>query len=71
MHVRLSRCSVYKPRARADTCPQDGCTARLYDNRVAGNGAGSVQIDVGSVAVNVNEVASRNTLDTPSAAVTI
>jgi hypothetical protein len=51
--------------------PQDGCSARLFDNKVAGNGAGSVQIHVGSVAVDVAEVAARNTLDTPAAAVTL
>jgi parallel beta-helix repeat protein len=47
---------------------QDGCTARLFDNKVAANGVGSVQIHVGSVAVDVGEVTARNTLDTPAAA---
>lgn len=49
--------------------PQDGATARLFDNKVAGNGTGSVQVDVGSVAVNVEEVNGKNSLDTPATAI--
>jgi hypothetical protein len=49
--------------------PQDGCTARLFDNKVAGNAAGSVRVDVGSVAVDVSEVNGKNALDTPAAAI--
>jgi hypothetical protein len=33
---------------------------------VSGNGTGSVQVDVGSVAVDVSEVNGRNSLDTPA-----
>ncbi|KIY96613.1 hypothetical protein MNEG_11348 [Monoraphidium neglectum] len=47
----------------------DGCTARLFDNKVAGNAAGSVRVDVGSVAVDVSEVNGKNALDTPAAAI--
>lgn len=50
-------------------CTQDGCTARMFENKVAGNGAGSVRIDVGSVSVDVAEVSNKNSLDAPAAAV--
>ena len=53
-------------RAPIAPAPQDGCTARLFDNRVSGNGTGSVQVDVGSVQVDVSEVNGRNTLDSPA-----
>lgn len=43
----------------------------MFDNKVSGNGAGSVQIDVGSVAVNAAEVASKNALDAPPQALTV
>lgn len=50
---------------------QDGCTARLFDNTVARNAAGSVQVDVGSVAVDVQEVSSKNSLDSPPQSLTV